>query len=126
MKSDVAEQVKKILEGIYDPEELAEIERVIGQVKGKMSLQEGGGFWEGKTPCWEMNHCPDMIKNDCPAFKDQSEACWTVPGTYCKLTDYGARGDDTSICEVCRVYKRCGAGQPIELKTHEEAKVRTT
>ena len=85
-------------------------------MKGKISLEPGRGFWEQKTACWEMCHCPELIRNDCPAFEDQSVACWAIEGTYCKLRDYGTKGDDTSICEVCRVHKRWGAGEPIELK----------
>ena len=74
------------------------------------------GFWEGKTPCWETFRCPEMIKTDCPAFKYRFLPCWNIQGTYCKLNDYGATGLDTSICEVCRVYKRYGHGEPIKIK----------
>lgn len=74
------------------------------------------GFWDGKKPCWEINHCPELIRDDCPAFRDRALPCWAVEGTYCKRADYGARGDDTSVCQVCRVYRRWGCGQPIEVE----------
>jgi len=57
-----------------------------------------------------------MIREECPAPKYQFLACWEIEGTYCKLDDYGDSGTDTSICQVCRVYKKYGADQPIELK----------
>jgi hypothetical protein len=73
-------------------------------------------FWTGKVPCYEMCHCPQMIKDECPAQKYAEVPCWAVEGTYCKLDDYGATGTDTSICEVCRVYKKYGEGKPIQIK----------
>jgi len=73
-------------------------------------------YWAGRSPCWEMCHCPAMIRNECPATKYHFIPCWQIEGTYCKLDDYGESGTDTSICQVCRVYKKYGNGEPIELK----------
>jgi len=75
-----------------------------------------GDFWQGKIPCWQMCHCPEGIKNECPAPKYPSHPCWEIEGTYCKLTDDGNRGDEINICQVCRVYKRYGQGKPIEIR----------
>ena len=116
MKSKMIEQVEEVLKGIESVEDIAEIERIIAEVKGKILLEPAGGFWEGKRPCWEMCQCPESIKSECPAPKYQSVPCWKIEGTYCKLDDYGARGDDISICQVCRVYKRWGNGEPIQIK----------
>lgn len=76
----------------------------------------GLGFWQGKTPCWEMCHCPEGIKDTCPAPKYITYPCWEIEGTYLKLADDGNRGNDTSICEVCRVFKRYGYGKPVQLR----------
>jgi len=73
-------------------------------------------FWQGKTPCWQMCHCPEAIRNECPATKYPSYPCWEIEGTYLKLNDDGNRGDDISICQVCRVYKRYGQGKPIKIR----------
>jgi len=116
MKKRVLEQVEEIVKGVTTVEEIAEIERVIGEVKGKILPEPTLGFWEGKTPCWEMFRCPEAMRNECPAFKYRSLPCWQIEGTYCKLYDYGAKGDGTEICQVCRVYKRWGHGEPIEIK----------
>ena len=116
MKSKVVEQVEEILKGVTAVEDIAEIEKVIAEAKGKILVEPSAGFWEGKTPCWEMCRCPEMIRDECPAPKYQSVPCWQIEGTYCKLDDYGARGDDISICQVCRVYKRWGSGEPIQIK----------
>ena len=78
--------------------------------------ERGFNFWTGKAPCWELSHCTNMVKAECPAFKYQFLPCWEIEGTYCKLDDFGESGADTSICEVCRVYKKYGKGEPIELK----------
>jgi len=79
---------------------------------------ETKSFQDTTNACWEMCHCPEMIKRDCPAPKYQFLSCWEIEGTYCKLNDYGAKGNDTSICEVCRVYKKHGNAEPIRLKLY--------
>jgi hypothetical protein len=73
-------------------------------------------FWADKQPCWEKCHCPEIIKTECPATKYRFLPCWEIEGTYCKLDDRGATGNDTSICEVCRVYKKYSNSEPIKLK----------
>jgi len=96
--------------------ELIEKIKEIVETKVKTIGEEEVSFWTGKAPCWEMCHCPAMIREECPATKYPFLPCWEIEGTYCKLDDYGATGTDTSICEICRVYKRHGNGKPIQLK----------
>ena len=115
-KSRVVEQMEGILRSVTTIEDIVEIERVINEVKGKVLTEPVLGFWEDKTPCWEMFRCPDEMKNECPAFKYRTLPCWQIEGTYSKLHDYGERGDGIEICENCRVYKRWGHGEPIEIK----------
>lgn len=57
-----------------------------------------------------------MVRNECPAYKYPSIPCWEIEGTYLKLSPDGTGGDDISICQRCRVYKRWGQNKPIELK----------
>jgi hypothetical protein len=116
MKPKELEQVKQLLKEVGTVEEIAEVERIIAEAKGKVLLEPSLGFWEGKTPCWEMFRCPEAVRSECPAFNYRSLPCWEIEGTYCKLDDYGATGQDTSVCEVCRVYKKWGHGEPIEIK----------
>ncbi|GAF75051.1 unnamed protein product, partial [marine sediment metagenome] len=116
MKTKVMEQLEEILRGATTFEDIAEIEKAISEVKGSILAEEGVGFWKDKTPCWEMLRCPEAIRNECPAFKHQGLPCWQIEGTYSKLDDYGTKGDRTDICRVCRVYKRWGQGEPIEIK----------
>ena len=73
-------------------------------------------FWSGKSPCWELCNCPDVIKNECPVTQFQFLPCWEVEGTYCKLDDMGSSGKDTTMCQTCRVYKKYGNGEPVRLK----------
>jgi len=112
----VTEQVAEIVKDVTTVEQIAEIERIIGEAKGKILPEPALGFWEGKTPCWEMFRCPEAMKTECPAFKYRSLPCWEIEGTYGKLYDYGAKGDGTDICQMCRVYKRWGHGESIEIK----------
>lgn len=91
-------------------------ERAIDEVKGKIPPEPALGFWKGKTPCWKISRCPKAIKIECPAFKDQSLPCWVIQGTYCKMDATDTTGLDTSICEICEVYKRYGNFEPIQIK----------
>lgn len=93
-------------------------EDIAGEFKqSDRSLAEGlQNFWAGKSSCWEMCHCPIMIREECPVSKYQFLPCWQIEGTYCKLDDFGESGSDVTICEVCRVYKRYGMNERIELK----------
>ena len=88
------------------------------KVKKETGVKEekGVNFWTDKAPCWELCNCPEMIKSECPVEKYQFLPCWEIEGTYCKLDDRGATGRDTSICEVCRIYKKYGGGKTIQLK----------
>jgi hypothetical protein len=95
------------------------VERGVSKEEG-LTKESGADFWTGKTPCWQMCHCPPAIRDECPASKYTSLPCWEIEGTYCKLQMRGnvATGTDTSICEVCRVHKMYGNDKPIELKLH--------
>jgi len=88
------------------------------QTSGEAVEEEGQAlsFWQDKTSCWEMCHCPESIRNQCPAPKYPFLPCWQIEGTYLKLSDDGSKGNDTKLCQVCRVYKRYGQGKPIEMK----------
>jgi hypothetical protein len=91
---------------------MVEREKGTGEPQGRTMTGPEEGFWQGKTPCWEMVHCPETIRSQCPASKGHPAACWEIEGTYCKLPS----GQDTSTCEVCVVYKRWGGGKPITIK----------
>ena len=116
MKTTIAEQMEEILRGVSTVEEIAEMEKAIEEAKGKITIEPASGFWAGKTPCWEMFRCPEEVREECPAFKYRSTPCWEIEGTYCKLFDYGAKGNGTEICQYCRVYKRWGQDKPTEIK----------
>ena len=116
MNRRVIEQVEEMLKGAVTAEELTEIEKIVQEAKGSILVEEELGLWEGKTACWEMCTCPPSLRQECPAFKNRNLPCWEIEGTYCKLDDYGATGRDTSICQVCRVYKRWGNCEPIKIK----------
>lgn len=92
---------------------MAEDRPTIGVATGE------GDFWASKTPCWKMCSCAAQIREECPAFTAKSALpCWETEGTFCKLTAEGdeASGRDTTICQVCPVYLKYGAGRPIQLK----------
>jgi len=116
MRTEILEQVAEILTGVKTVEEITEIEAALQEAKGKLRLEPRDGFWEGKTPCWEMFQCPVEVRNECPAFKYRSQPCWEMEGTYHKQFDYGEKGEGIDICQSCRVYKRWADEKSIEVK----------
>jgi hypothetical protein len=116
VRTKVIERFEEMFRGALTSEEITEIERRINEAKGKIPSTPGKGFWEGKTPCWEMFRCPEAIRNECSAFKERSYPCWEIEGTYSKLYNHGEKGDNVDVCRICRVYKKYGQGQPIEIK----------
>lgn len=115
-KAKIVEHMEKLLKEDITIEDIAEIERVINEAKGKILLAPALGFWEGKSPCWEMFRCPESVKSECPAFKYRTVPCWQIEGTYCKLLEKGVKGDATDICINCRVYKRWGHGERVKIR----------
>ncbi len=115
-RTQMDEQLEQISRSVTTIEDIAEIERAIGEVKGKILTAPATGFWTGKTACWEMFRCPDSIRNECPAYKHQELPCWQIAGTFSKLQGDGAKGCNIDICQNCRVYKRYGNGQPIVIR----------
>ena len=116
MDKNIKDQVEQIVAHIQTQEDITEIEKAIQDAKGKVLFREKEDYWTDKTPCWEMFHCPDELKAECPAYKDPTLPCWEVEGTYCKLFEYGAKGDGTDICKHCRAYKKYGDDVPIKIK----------
>jgi len=124
-KSRLMDEVEEILRRVTTPEDLAEIERAIAEAKGKVRLEPVTGFWEGKSPCWELTHCEAGIRSECPAYADQARACWETPGTYCQLEAFDGTGDEATVCRVCRVYGRYGAGAPLPTQSLVDVLVET-
>jgi len=118
VKTKVARQLEELLRDVTTVEDIAEIEKAVSKAKGKVLLEPALGFWEAKTPCWEMLRCPEEIRDECPAFKHQDVPCWQIEGTYTKLCEGGRKGNNTDVCRVCRVYKRWGQNEPVEIKLH--------
>lgn len=116
VRTGVIEQVERLLKGAVTAAEIAEIEKRLMEARGKIPSETVNGFWQGKVPCWEMFRCPEVIRNECPAFRHRALPCWEIEGTYSKLHAYGEKGDRTGICRYCRVYKKYGDGKPIEIK----------
>ena len=84
MKAKVLAQVSEMLREVTNEEELTEINSIIEEAKGKLRVAERDmGFWEGKTPCWEMFRCPPEVRKECLAYAYRSTPCWQIEGTYC-------------------------------------------
>ncbi len=116
VRATVIEQIDQLLSGVVTSSEINEIEKRLAEARGRIPATAGKGFWEDKTPCWEMFRCPEIIRNECPAYRFTSLPCWEIEGTYSKLSNFGEKGDKVDICQHCRIYKKYGDGKPIQIK----------
>jgi hypothetical protein len=116
MNTKIVDQVAKIINGNVGADDLVQIERIVQKAKKEIETEIPLGYWQDKTPCWTMNSCPAIIRQECPSHRIHSHPCWEMEGTYCKFNDHDLPGRDTSICNVCRVYKVYGGNQKIEIK----------
>ncbi len=116
MDVKMVNRINEVVKEITNLEAIDEVEKIVAEAREKIARKCLPGFWAGKTPCWEMCCCPDIVKNECPAHKYPELPCWQIEGTYCKLDDYAANGQHASICKLCQVYKQYGANKPLQIK----------
>ncbi len=85
------------------------------RIKGWTDSETMTTFWADRTPCWEACRCPSQIHDDCPAYTNRLLPCWEIEGTYGKLAMEGSRamGQNTTVCQSCRVYKKYSEGYPV-------------
>lgn len=83
--------------------------------ENQVQVSENANFWHNRTPCWEILHCPEDVRNDCPAYYHRQYPCWEIEGTYSKWLEWGSLGLATDICVICKVYLTYGKGKPIRL-----------
>ena len=100
----------------YGRDKEQEVAQFLRDEKARIRKERRRNFWFGKTPCWEINRCPDSVKNECPTPKYPPLPCWQIEGTYCKLDERNTSGLDTSICKQCQVYKQYGDRRPLKIK----------
>jgi hypothetical protein len=58
-----------------------------------------------KLPCWVFNNCDETARAGCPAFKNQSVACW--------VARMRADGQLPAKCAGCELYNGVPAGTRI-------------
>jgi len=67
--------------------------------------------------CWEMKNCPPERRDNCPAYPDQGNACWTVTGTMCGGKEQGSYHEKIENCRKCDVYQMVrGDDAPVPLQ----------
>lgn len=57
--------------------------------------------------CWETKKCPEDIRRNCIAFKEnKGHLCWTVKGSCCRKLAAELGKSFKDICKECEIYKR--------------------
>lgn len=58
-----------------------------------------------KIPCWVFNNCDEKVRAGCPAYKNQSLACW--------VAKMRTGGELPAKCAGCELYTGVPAGARI-------------
>ena len=55
--------------------------------------------------CWDIRHCPDELKENCPAWEFNSgKLCWFINGTICNGTIQKNWKDKMKMCRSCEIF----------------------
>lgn len=62
----------------------------------------------GTTPdCWELRHCPEEKRRQCPAWEfDSGQFCWFISGTLCDSAACDSWEEKMALCRNCTVVKK--------------------
>jgi len=52
---------------------------------------------QGLIPCWDITHCSDAERSECPVFRNRSGGCWNQ--------DHQHSVCASKECRLCEVYK---------------------
>jgi DNA-binding XRE family transcriptional regulator len=56
-------------------------------------------------PCWEIENCPDMKREKCPAWEFNSgHLCWFINGTICQGEPHRNWDEKMEFCRKCPVF----------------------
>jgi len=79
--------------------------------------QGGTSAAAAEVKCWDVKNCPDERRDNCPAYPDQGNACWTVTGTMCGGKEQGSYHEKIENCRKCDVYQMVrGDDAPVPLQ----------
>ena len=57
---------------------------------------------ENQKQCWEIMKCPDIRKEQCPAWEFRAgKLCWFISGTICSGTVHTNWKEKIKICRSC-------------------------
>ncbi len=62
--------------------------------------------------CWEVKECN---KTDCPGYKSNNLACWSISGTFCNGMEQGHWTEKRENCSKCEVFKKAIGNEIDEL-----------
>jgi len=59
--------------------------------------------------CWEVNECPDSVRDGCRAYPNSGRQCWKVTGTLCNggLIEKDTYAEKILYCRnSCKYYRK--------------------
>jgi hypothetical protein len=81
---------------LFTPSDLERIRCIRETINTKKVSIAGIQHLLALIPCWSIHHCPETLRNACPAFNEISSPCWMVKD---KPGDCGI-----AVCRSCEVY----------------------
>jgi MerR family transcriptional regulator/heat shock protein HspR len=82
---------------MFSYEDITRIRVIQHMIKNIGFNAEGIRRLQALLPCWDLLPCNNDIRDECPAFKDNSKPCWMLKDAQC--TQQGNQ------CRCCIVYR---------------------
>lgn len=87
---------------LYSRNDIKRLRVIIDLIRVRRLNIESIKYLSSLTPCWKIIECPQEVREECPAYKEEaSTPCW--------LLDDACTFKSKDDCRECQVYQKCFA-----------------
>jgi DNA-binding transcriptional MerR regulator len=101
---------------LFSFEDITRIRVIQHMIKELGFNAEGIRRLQALLPCWDLLPCEKKIRDECPAYRDNSKPCWMMKDAHCTL-----QGNECRDCVVYRFGSLCI--EDIKGLLHNQAQV---
>jgi DNA-binding transcriptional MerR regulator len=87
---------------MFSYEDITRIQVIQHMIKELGFNTEGIRRLQALLPCWGLLPCEKKVRDECPAFRDNSKPCWMMMDAHCTL-----QGNECRNCIVYRFGSLC-------------------
>lgn len=82
---------------LFSHEDVTRVRKIQHMIQDLGLNVEGIHRMQALLPCWDLLPCSAETRKSCPAYKDNTQPCWTIKGLNC-----APKGNE---CRACAVYR---------------------